>query len=590
MSEVKVRITAQNETQTGFQSVLSDAKKTAGEVKRTFSQATTAPRAMQPQQAAGGGKPFSFEDFYDDAIKKAEQQIEANLAKRKQAREAAAQAEKAANADSESSIMSLVGRFAILAGAAVLVGKAISEGFQRIANAFQAAAEQSKQFASSLTAAGTATSLDGAISGFKSLNAITEQTKATLDELQGKTLGEAVKNAAQGSPGQLFARSASFVGVPGSNDLQEQIQRQREAAREMLSGSLGRQAFNAEELLGAGGNTDAIRKLQSQQQNANAAEDLKNALKDEDQSFIDESIEKLKRRQAAESALTEQIKSRAAADAAAAMREQNAESGMTSEQRLAKEQAALASLDAEAQKSGRYTNEAALEREKTLGRIAALEKSITAENERQIAAQNAVSARAADMRAANAETAATQGMSDSELLAREQGKLAKLDEEAMGAGRYSNEAMIEREAITQRILALEGRIKATREGVIKGIEQQIADREFAGMSPGEQQAQLDAQLAAFDAQVASGALSPEQAAQQAARLIQMSDSMNGQQGFQGSQGASAFQRIGFASNEFFDTRKAKDPAAETAKAVGVLQEIKRILGKGEPLVLANTNS
>jgi uncharacterized protein Veg len=206
-------------------------------------------------------------------------------------------------------------------------------------------------------------------------------------------------------------------------------------------------------------------------------------------------------------------------------------------------------------------------------------------------AQNAaLSARASDMRAANAETAATQGMSDSDLLFREQGKLAKLDEEAMGAGRYTNEAMIEREAITQRILALEGRIAATREGVIKGIEQQIADREFAGMSPGEQQAQLDAQLAAFDAQVASGALSPEQAAQQAARLIQMSDSINGQQGFQGSQGASAFQRVGFASNEFFDTRKGKDPAAETARAVGVLQEIKRILDSGQPLVLASTNS
>ena len=590
MSEVKVRITAQNETQTGFQSVLSDAKKTASEVKRTFSQATTAPRAMQPQQSAGGGGGFDTKAFYDDAIKKAEQQIEANLAKRKQAREAAAQADKAANAETGNSIMGLVGRFALLAGAAAFVGKAISAGFERIAAAFQSAAEQTKQFSAALQSAGTATTVDGAISGFKTLNAITEQTKATLDELQGKSMGTAVANAIQGRPGQIFARSASLVGVPGANDLQDQIEQQRELARVSLSGSLGRQAFNAEELLGAGGSTDAIRKLQSQQQNSNAVEDLKNALKGEDQSFIDESIEKLKRRQTAESALTEQIKSRAAADAAAAMREQNAESGMTSEQRLAKEQAALASLDAEAQKSGRFTNEAALEREKTLGRIAALEKSITAENERQIAAQNAVSARAADMRAANAETAATQGMSDSELLAREQGKLAKLDEEAMGAGRYTNEAMIEREAITQRILALEGRIKATRESVIKGIEQQIADRQFAGMSPADQQAQLDAQLAAFDAQFASGALSPEQAAQQAARLIQMSDSINGQQGFQGSQGASAFQRIGFASNEFFDTRNGKDPAAETAKAVGVLQEIKRILDKGEPLVLANTNS
>ena len=74
-----------------------------------------------------------------------------------------------------------------------------------------------------------------------------------------------------------------------------------------------------------------------------------------------------------------------------------------------------------------------------------------------------------------------------------------------------------------------------RQNLSKGIEQQIADRQFAGMSPADQQAQLNEQLAAFAAQSASGALSPEQMAQQAAQLMQMSDSMNGQQGFQGSQ-------------------------------------------------------
>lgn len=596
MSEVKVRITAQNETQTGFQSVLSDAKKTASEVKRTFSQATTAPRAMQPQQAAGGGKPFSFEDFYDDAIKKAEQQIEANLAKRKQAREAAAQAEKAANADSGNSIMGLAGRFAMLAGVAVTVGKVISLAFQEVSNAFKQAAEISKQLGPALQQAGSAMSSGGSTAGFKQLNALADQLERTRKETFGDNFGEALANAAQGRPGQLGARLAdtalSPFGMSGSAELTAQAEQARRQAREMLIGSLARQATNADAMLGAGGNPEAIRRMQTEQQNAAEIDQARQALDPtgNGNESAERAIALIKERQAAEARLEQQIKSRAAADAAAAMREQNAESGMTSEQRLAKEQAALASLDAEAQKSGRYTNEAALEREKTLGRIAALEKSITAENERQIAAQNAVSARAADMRAANAETAATQGMSDSELLAREQGKLAKLDEEAMGAGRYSNEAMIEREAITQRILALEGRIAATREGVIKGIEEQIADREFTGMSPAEQQAELDAQLAAFDARVASGALSPEQAAQQAARLIQMSDSINGQQGFQGSQGASAFQRIGFASNEFFDTRKAKDPAAETAKAVGVLKEIKRILDSGQPLVLANTNS
>ena len=82
---------------------------------------------------------------------------------------------------------------------------------------------------------------------------------------------------------------------------------------------------------------------------------------------------------------------------------------------------------------------------------------------------------------------------------------------------------------------------------------------------------------------------------QAKELAAIEAAMRAQQqlnanSFKGSQGASAFQRIGFATNEFFDTRKGRDPAAETARAVGVLQEIKRILDKGEPLVLASTNS
>ena len=58
-----------------------------------------------------------------------------------------------------------------------------------------------------------------------------------------------------------------------------------------------------------------------------------------------------------------------------------------------------------------------------------------------------------------------------------------------------------------------------------------------------------------------------------------------QGGAAGSAGASAFQRIGFASNEFFDTRQKRDPAEETRRAAEFAKQILDILKKGEPLVL-----
>jgi hypothetical protein len=49
------------------------------------------------------------------------------------------------------------------------------------------------------------------------------------------------------------------------------------------------------------------------------------------------------------------------------------------------------------------------------------------------------------------------------------------------------------------------------------------------------------------------------------------------------------QRIGFASDEFFDTRTKKDPADETRRAADFVKQIIEILKKGEPLVLSSSN-
>jgi hypothetical protein len=77
----------------------------------------------------------------------------------------------------------------------------------------------------------------------------------------------------------------------------------------------------------------------------------------------------------------------------------------------------------------------------------------------------------------------------------------------------------------------------------------------------------------------------QQQAEEAARLL-----MQQQQAFQGSSGASALQRVGLATNEFFDTRRPKDPAAETKRAADLAKQILEVLKKGEPLVLNPTSS
>jgi type II secretory pathway pseudopilin PulG len=78
----------------------------------------------------------------------------------------------------------------------------------------------------------------------------------------------------------------------------------------------------------------------------------------------------------------------------------------------------------------------------------------------------------------------------------------------------------------------------------------------------------------------------QQQAEEAARLLMQQQ----QQAFQGSSGASAFQRVGLATNEFFDTRKPKDPAADTKRAADFAKQILDVLKKGEPLVLNPTSS
>jgi hypothetical protein len=60
-------------------------------------------------------------------------------------------------------------------------------------------------------------------------------------------------------------------------------------------------------------------------------------------------------------------------------------------------------------------------------------------------------------------------------------------------------------------------------------------------------------------------------------------------GMTGSFGASQLQRIGFASNEFFDTRRKEDPTKVMERMLSEQKKTNQILGAGEPLVLPASN-
>jgi hypothetical protein len=129
--------------------------------------------------------------------------------------------------------------------------------------------------------------LDGAISGFRQLNALADQTNKTLKEAQGAGIGEALANFFSGRPGQLLGRTADLLtGGRVSGGLRDQEGRQREISRDAFLGSLNRQRINAEELASAGGDSAAIERIQREQQRRQARERLLDALKGEEPELI----------------------------------------------------------------------------------------------------------------------------------------------------------------------------------------------------------------------------------------------------------------------------------------------------------------
>jgi hypothetical protein len=454
MAEVKVKITAQNQTQTGFQAVLADAQKTATQVQNTFARASEI-RTFKPKELSSGPISVDIGDYGLEPLRELQKQI---AEVRRSAREAL-DPEVAENFSG--GIGGLIGRFAILIGVAATVGKVIASAFDQLSEAVKSATTIQEQFNQSIEAAGTATNLDGAISGFKQLNALADQTGKNIKERFGAGVGESLANLFSGRPGQFLARAADAFTIGGvSSGLRDQESRQREIAREQLLGSLNRQRINAEERAGAGADPAAIERVQREQQRRQERERLINALQGESSELI-------------KAAQLEQEATFAAQDRAIAVKE-----------------------------------------------AAEAEKQATREKEKQAALES--------------------GTRRGNVIGRQ-----------LGPGSLEGIAELERE-----------RARAARE----------LGPEFG---PGT----AEAATGGFRVDAANFALQQREEAlrlaEQAARASFAS----------GSAGASAFQRIGFASNEFFDTRQKRDPAEETRRAAEFAKQILDILKKGEPLVL-----
>ena len=525
MAEVKVKITAANQTQTGFQSVLADAQKTATQVQQTFARAADPGIRMFKPKDLSSGEPIKIDigDYGLEPLRELQEKL-------KQVRQSARDAlDSQPSEEFGNSIAGTVGRIAALAIGAAVVGKAISSAFNKLSDAVRSAIGIQEQFNQTLSQAGRATSLSGAISEFTQLSNAAKQTGKVIAETFGKNIGEAIANALQGRPGQLMARLADLsTGGAVRGELEAGQEQQRRIARENTMANMARMDLEAFELTGAGGDPAEIARIKREQEKRREIEDLKTGLQGSDPAFIEQQVKELQGIQAMQDQMSAQAREFAANQQTAATTAQTAQIGMTPQERLAQEKSNQARLQEQiiGASQGAESMAEVAARVAELNAEIAKSKQVQAQLEKQIAdeAERAAKAQAASQRSAIAATQ-SQAMANKRATMTPQ---EQLDFEMQGLadleGFVGPEVEAQKEAAIGRIMALQQQIQGQGQGALVG-----------------------------------------------------------------SMGASSLQRIGFASNEFFDTRRREDPNKETKRAADVAKQILDILKKGEPLVLPASN-
>lgn len=155
------------------------------------------------------------------------------------------------------------------------------------------------------------------------------------------------------------------------------------------------------------------------------------------------------------------------------------------------------------------------------------------------------------------------GMSNEELLAdlrKEERRLFKSDTSGTGEGELE-------------------RLKIV--GQINQIERQISERKRAEAKLGPEfgPGTADAAAGGFRVDAANFAL------QQREEALRIAQQQAQQQSVTGSFGASSLQRIGFASNEFFDTRRKEDPSKLMQQMVSEQKKTNKYLGDADGIYL-----
>jgi hypothetical protein len=594
MAEVKVKITAKNEVQTGLQASLSQVKQFAGEAQRTMQQAFQGGPRMPvvPEKRQGAPINIDIGDYGLEPLRELQEQL-------RKVREGSKQAfDPEPPQQFSRGIAGIIGRFALIVGGAATVGKIIASAFDQAGEAIKRSIGIQEQFNRTLTQAGQASTFDGAVSGFQQLNALADQTGKTIEETFGRNIGEAIANLFQGRPGQLLANVGNaLTGGAVRGNLEDTQEQQRRIARDTLSGNLAVQQQEREELLNAGGNSDAIAKIKREQEKRREIEALRSSftnLSQPEQSAEFEKLSKgLKEKQATDDFIDAQKRLAAAKEEAAAAGRERSQAGMSGAQRLEQEKSAMQELQAEQKKfaqaaslaaadpTGGLTEAAAkyyelqAQIEQSQNRQLSLEESIAKEVERKAKSNVPVAVEVAGLESVAELEAALSNIEPKQVdvilnalgvenIQQAQEAIKSLDESARAK---INEARAKEVAVTKERVnnfkqstdLLEARASGDKKREENILQQQDFEKGFEATD------------------------SFEEASRFAAASAQLRAQQN--QEMSGSFGASSLQRIGFASNEFFDTRRKEDPSKLMQQMVSEQKKTNKYLGDADGLYL-----
>lgn len=487
MAEVKVKITAQNEVQTGLQASLAEVRQFAGQAQKEM-QSAFEPRRIQAERVAPTFGPIDIGDYGMEPLR----QMQEELKKLRQGSQEAFDPEPAQGFGG--GVAGVVGRFAVLVGVAATVGKVVASAFDAASAGVKQAIGIQEQFNSALQDAGRATSLSGAIAEFKQLNGLAQQTGKTLEDTFGKNLLSSLATVFT-NPKQLLARLGdAATGGSASRTIQANQDQQRRIALQTLDASFESQISDATDIAGTGGNQEQIDALQLQQKRRNELQDLQNSLR-------------------GAGATEEQISSRV---------------GKFNELALLQDQI--------------RANEERLD----------TEKEITREKERQ--QQLASGTREGNVIGKQLGPGSFEGLEE---LERERESARRDAEQATKDAARKKQKADEFNLNTKLLEARAAGDKAAEESILQGQD----------MAKGLEATDSFEDAANFAA--AAAALREQQ----------------GAKGQSGSFGASSLQRIGFASNEFFDTRSKDDTAAQIKTVGNVVKEIGQLLKKENVLLM-----